>query len=85
MIDFRLITDEELDFLINAQMKDNSFKQGGLSRSGLIDFIESIKDNNPKNMNFDSYYIIKEHIERLKQFKETQINQINQFKEILTR
>tara|TARA_R110001599_G_scaffold162098_1_gene350804 strand:- start:209 stop:469 length:261 start_codon:yes stop_codon:yes gene_type:complete len=83
MIYLKLITNDELAFLINAQVSDDSFKQDSLSRSGLIGLIESIKEDNPKNMTKDSYYIIKKHIERLERFKELQKSQLNQFKEVL--
>ena len=85
MIDSRLLTNEELAFLINAQMKDKSFKQDSLSRSGLIGFIENIKERNPKSMSNDSYYRIKSQATRLRKFKELQETQLNQFKEVLVK
>ena len=84
MIDFRLITKDELCFLINEQMKDESiFKIGELSRDGMINFIESQKEKTTDGMKFDSYYKISAQVTRLRKFKETQEEQLKQFLEVI--
>ena len=66
-------------------MSDDSFKQDSLSRSGLIGFIELLKEDNPKNMTKDSYHKIKCHLYRLNRFKEVQEHLLRDFKEVLVK
>jgi hypothetical protein len=86
MIDFRLITKDELCFLINEQTKYESiFKIEDLSRDGMINFIESQTEKTTDGMEFDSYYKISAQVTRLRKFKEVQEDQLKQFLEVITK